>query len=123
MPHNASNWANYLREREGKFVLERSEGFAIYTFIEKYCYIEDIYVAPEFRGSNVLPELMQEITTLALSKGYKWLLGSVDTKDKRASQNMAIHLHYGFKVLHNDSSLTYFQLEISPTTVFSRKEQ
>lgn len=118
----ASNWAKYLEERQEATVLEKPHGFAVYKFMDKYCYITEIYVAPEARGSDLLPQMMQEITFVALSKGYDKLLGSVDLKDKRAAQNMAIHLHYGFQPLYNDAQLTYFQLSISSETTFSKRK-
>lgn len=123
MADNASNWAKYLHERDGRMAIEKKDCFAIYNFMDKYCYIQEIWVAKHARGTAALPDMMDEITAIALSKGFTTLLGSVDLRDAKASQNMAIHLHYGFQVFHNDGQLTYFKLDIGPHTTFGKKDK
>jgi GNAT superfamily N-acetyltransferase len=108
----ASNWANYIIEREGKFVLEKPEGFAIYHYLKDWCYIVDVYVAPEFRASRVAAKLAEEIAEEALKKGYKKLLGSVDTGANNATKSLQYLLKNGFKLMHNDGQLIYLEKAI-----------
>ena len=39
-----SNYAQYIKEREGKEIVEDHKGFATFVITDKECYIVDIFV-------------------------------------------------------------------------------
>jgi predicted GNAT family acetyltransferase len=54
-------WAKYIKEREGKEIIEHDYGFAVYKINEeKTCYIEHIYVDDDFRGKGLASVLCEE---------------------------------------------------------------
>lgn len=109
---NKSLYGQYIAERENAHILECSEGFATYTYIDKYCYIKDIYVIPEHRKSNIASSLADQIAQIAKSNGYSLLMGSVDINANEPTRSLQVLLAYGFKVLMLKESMIYLSKEI-----------
>ena len=107
-----SNYALYIEEREGKFIVEDERGFATYLFLPEHCYIEDIFVQEAFREHYVATEYADQIAKLAKAKGYSKLLGSVCTQAKGATASIKILIGYGFKVLNSEKNMIYFEKNI-----------
>lgn len=107
-----SKWALYIKEREGKSMFENEAGFATYYFKDKWCYIEDVFILPEYRNKNSSSQFGEEIAKIALKEGYKLLLTSVDLRDKNASRGVYLSLKNGFKPIFADGQLIYFEKEI-----------
>lgn len=107
-----SLYAQYMEEREQKQVLEKPNGFAVYWFYQEWCYIEDIYVVPADRQSKVATEMANEITTIALGRGYKKLLGSVKPSAINSTKSLQVLLAYGFKLLSSDSNSILLEKQI-----------
>lgn len=108
----ASLYAQYVREREGKEIVETDDGFATFYFTNGFCYIEDIFVVPAKRKSGIAAELANQISEIAKKNGIKKLLGSVSPKAKGADASMKVLMAYGFKLLNSDKDLIYFEKEI-----------
>lgn len=104
----------YLEEREKKKFVEVEHGFATYQFIDKWCYICDIYVVPEHRQTKVASRLADKVAEIAIENGYDWLMGSVDVRAPGSSVSLLSQLRYGFKLLHNDGQMIYLDKFIKP---------
>jgi GNAT superfamily N-acetyltransferase len=105
----SSNYALYIMEREGKHILEDEKGFATYLFTASHCYIEDIYVRPEYRKSNVASSYADQISQIARKKGYTKLLGSVCPQAFGAAASTRVLLAYGFELLSSEKNIIYFE--------------
>lgn len=106
-------YAKYLMERENKHLLVmEGKGFASYEYQPEHCYIENIYVEPEFRKQKVAAHLADTIAITAKAKGYKKLLGSVCPLTNGAHESMLVLQAYGFKLLSSQENLIYFEKEI-----------
>jgi|SRR5665213_848726 len=90
--------AAYLKEREDFDVISRDEGFADYRINGDECYIRSIFVFPDYRKKGIASEMADDIARIALSKGCKRLIGSVDTTTKNAHNSALVLLAYGFKL-------------------------
>lgn len=97
-----SLYAQYVKEREGKHILENDVGFATYSFIKDICYIQDIYTIPEARGLRIAASFADQITTHAREAGCKRLMGSVVIQANSSDVSMKILLAYGFKIVSCD---------------------
>lgn len=93
-----SLYAKYIAEREGKHIVETEQGFATYVFMEKGCYIEDIFVLKEYRDTGVAAHLADIITDIAKEKGYNKLFGSVVPSANNSTVSLKVLLAYGFKL-------------------------
>lgn len=92
-----SLYADYIKEREGKHILETDKGFATYFLYDNgECYIQDIYIAPDFRKTGLSTKMVDEIVEIAKENKCHTLLGSICIDDKNATVNMKIWLNYGF---------------------------
>lgn len=107
-----SNYGKYIQERENKYIVEDSNGFATFSYLENSVYIEEIYVIPEKRKENIASSYADKIAKLAKQNGYDKLLGSVDPKANKATISLKVLLGYGFSLLDMDQNLIYFIKEI-----------
>lgn len=99
-----SLYAQYIKEREGKSIIETDNAFISYVIEGDNCYIADIYIAPEFRRKNIASSLAAKVEEIAKNNNCKYLTGSVTPSFKGATVSMKAQLEYGFEILeaHND---------------------
>jgi len=104
-----SNYAQYIRERENKRIVEDEFGFATYLYVGEHCYIEDIYVRPEVRATGHASRYARQIESIALAAGYKKLLGSVCPSAKGSDTSLKVLQAYGFKLLSSEKNMIYLE--------------
>lgn len=107
-----SNYARYIREREGKHIVEDEYGFATYVYLNEHCYIEDIFVRREFRTQGHASRYADQIAAEAKEKGFTKLLGSVCPNAKGADASLRVLQAYGFRLISSDKNLIYLEKEI-----------
>lgn len=107
-----SLYAQYIKEREGTNTIEDEYGFATYKFVGEYCYIVNVYVKPEFRGSHIATSYETEVANIAREKGYKKLLGSVAPEAVGATASLKAMLASNYKLLKANEGLIFFVKEI-----------
>lgn len=107
-----SLYGQYIKEREGKSILEKDYGFATYVINGQECYIEDIYVVPEMRKKHVASELANEVVEIAKAKGCTVLTGTVSPTAKGATESLKVLLAYGFQLHSCRPDLIIFAKEI-----------
>lgn len=110
-----SLYAEYIKEREGKSVLETDNGFATYAFCgsnKEECYIIDIYVKPEKRKDGEATKLANTIAEIAKQFGCKYLSGSVDPQANGATESLKVLLSYGFSLVGIGNNLIWFRKDI-----------
>jgi len=100
-----SMWADYQRERKGAEVLEWDHGFATYHVNPPKCYLENMYVEPEFRKQGYGPRMTDKIAELGSAKGCNTLLTTVDPQANGATNSMRVILSYGFNLSHIEAGL------------------
>lgn len=100
-----SLYAEYVKDRLGKEIIESDKGFVVYSFEKDSVYISDVHISKEYRRSGEASKFGDIITDIAKSKGYKTLLGSVQPSTKNSTESIQMLLAYGFKL---DSSTNDF---------------
>lgn len=93
-----SLYAKYLKEREGKETYEIEEGFITYVIENDECYIETIYVMPDFRRLDIGTRLADHVTKIAKKAGCTYLSGTVDPTTDGATDSMKALIYYGFRL-------------------------
>lgn len=101
-------YKQYLAEREGAHLIARPWGFAVYKLEPEVCYLQDIYVAPEFRQFGLGVELEQLVIAEALKAGYTAIMGSVVKSTPFGPQMHAIMLGLGYEELKEINDTTYY---------------
>jgi GNAT superfamily N-acetyltransferase len=99
-----SLFAEYLREREGKEIVESDRGFATFQVLNNECYIEDIYVVPEYRQTGEAAKMANQIAEQAKTRGCVRLLGSVVPTARGSTTSLKVLLAYGFRLLRSDNN-------------------
>jgi len=107
-----SNYALYIREREGKDIYEDEYGFATYVFLPEHCYIEDIFVREQYRTRGHASRYADAIAAIAVERGYKKLLGSVCPSAKGSDTSLKVLMAYGFKLASSEKNIIYLEKEI-----------
>ena len=102
-----SLYSEYIAERTDKHVYETDKGFIVYSLTEDALYIEDVFVAKDFRRQKICFEFGDYAAGIARFKGKSKLLGSVVPNSKGSTESMQMLLAYGFKL---DSSINNFIL-------------
>jgi GNAT superfamily N-acetyltransferase len=111
-------YAKYLREREGKEVLEHEHGFTIYGYNcvpgldFPHCYIQDNWVEPAHRKKGIARQMADAISTQARAGGFRVLVGSVDGAAKGAHESMLVLIAYGMKLYTISGTTAWFTKEI-----------
>ncbi len=108
-----SLYADYLAEKGLKGIIETPTSFATYCITGQECYIEDIYVAPEFRKTKEASRLADAITEIAKAKGCTYLTGSVNSRATDPTASIKTLLGYGFKFMRSNDAGLYFYKELS----------
>jgi acetyltransferase (GNAT) family protein len=93
-----SLFAKYIKEREGKEIIEDSYGYATYFFIDDGVYIQDIFVDVEHRRGNAAAGYANQIAKIAKDKGYKKMYGTAVPSAKGCTTSVKVLLAYGFEI-------------------------
>jgi predicted GNAT superfamily acetyltransferase len=95
-----SLYAKHLEERGGGKILEDDHGFIAYRVSGQECFIIDIHIQKESRGSGACRKLVQNLTDIALENGCAILTGNIHLSDPGASHTLLAALMLGFKVVN-----------------------
>lgn len=113
-----SLFGRYIKERDGKDIVEDDEGFATYKFTEDgQCYLEDLYVIPDLRGpqpsgKGTAARYADKVCEIAKKKGCITLYGSVVPSKPNASVNIQTLFKYGFKLKSSMNDFILFEKEL-----------
>lgn len=105
-------YAQYILEREGKEIIETDKGFATYSFNNGECYLQDIYVVPEFRKMGIMRQITEQVINKAKEKGCTYILGSVAVNAKNSSHSLRTLLNYDYKLYVVNSSMIFLKKDI-----------
>lgn len=110
----SSLYAQYIKEREEKDIIESDEGFATYKIFDNgECYLQDIYVIPAMRKSGLATEMADKVVAIAKEKGCHTLIGSVCLDTNNTTRNMKVFLAYGMQIHKVIGSLIFLTKKIS----------
>ena len=110
----SSLYAKYLKERSSDNILETSNGFATFRYLDggKSVYIIDIYVLPEHRKSGEAARIADNIVEQARVKGCTELLGSVCPSANGSTISLKVLLGYGMTLKSASNDFVIFTKEI-----------
>lgn len=105
-------WKDYIKERENLDTYENETGFLTYEIHDGICFMSDIYVKPEHRGTSAGYKLYLAVKNIAIDSGCTSIRGQIDatTPNWQLSYNLMMRL--GFKPYSAQENLTYLQLKL-----------
>lgn len=110
-----SFYAEYLKERTNKQILESPHGFVTYYYLDnefKGLMIEDIYITPAVRRTGVAARLANRIVDEAKERGYTKCYGQVCPYSKNATESMKTMLAWGLKIHSLNNNLIFLVKDI-----------
>lgn len=109
-----SLWAEYIKERLNKDMLETAGGFATYYFVpdKMAVYIEDVFVKKEQRQSGVASWLVNEISLIAKKNGMNKIYVTVMPSSNGSTTCIQAIIAYGFKLSGSVNDAILFVKEI-----------
>lgn len=110
-------YKQYLEERTpGSSVEFNDHGFATYHIKDtqegKECYIEDIYVEPDYRNSKEASKLANIIIEKAKKAECNFITGSVVPTANGATASIKVLFGYGFKVWLVSENMIWFKIDL-----------
>lgn len=99
-----SLYGKYIKERLNKEIIETDKSFMTYSFVNDACYIEDVYVLPEYRRTNECIDLGNKVEEIAKLKGCKKLYGSIVPSTPYSTINLMGLLKYGWRLDSSESN-------------------
>ena len=118
-----SLYAQYLKERTPKGIIETEDGFATFEYVgEDIVYIVDIFVIPEKRQQRIAATLADKIVEEAVKAGKKYLMGSVDVTAKGADTSIKVLEAYGMKPYKAAEPMIFYTKEIGVPAQETKEE-
>ena len=108
-----SMFKDYVKERlPNSEVIETEEGFIYYHVFGTECYIEDIYIKPEYRGMKISREF--EAMVISQVEGIcDCLTATVNIKANGAAESYRKLIGAGYEAIGTRDSAILFQKELS----------
>lgn len=108
-----SLYAQYVKEREGKEVIENRFGFIVYSIQGDYGAIHEYFTLPKRRKKGQGFAMADEVFKIFKKKGVKTVICQ---SDERAIgweiANLTI-LKYGFKEFKKEGPIHFYSMEVS----------
>lgn len=92
-------FADYYKERQELETILTDIGFITYGIHQEQALLNDIYIAPEHRGTNKALEIYNIFYDKAKESGCKRIFANFSIADKSASKNLTTCLRRGFKLV------------------------
>ncbi len=107
-------YAEYLKERENKELLEKEFGFCVYEILGQYMYLSDVYVTKDNRKKGLCKKLVDEVVSIGKEKNCKYILTSFCLKANNWEISRKVIRQCGFKFYRKDKNnkMIYTIMEI-----------
>lgn len=112
MERKPSLYAQYVKERLGKDVIENDDGFCTLVISNDCFYIEEIFVQKESRREGVAQKFADEACAWAKRLGYKEIIGSVNIRAKNPEYSAHVLHAYGFRMFKAHDGMILYKKEI-----------
>lgn len=107
-------YAQYLKERENKELIEKEFGFCIYEMAKPFMYIADVFVSKENRKKGHAADFVEEIKQIAKEAGCKHIITGFCLKANNWKISKRVIQKLGFEFFRKDKTnkIIYTIMEI-----------
>lgn len=105
-------YSSYLKERQGARLLESDHGFLIYKTVKDECFICDIFVSKDKRGSGVLTELISALKDIAIFDGAEFITGTIHLADPHATKTLSSAIRQGFQIARAEGGVILIAMKL-----------
>ena len=95
-----NNYAAYIKERENKEIIFNELGFLTYKITEKECFLADMFIQKESRGSHAVSWFISQLEAKAKQAGCDQITATIDLRDQGANRTLRASQKLDFKIIH-----------------------
>jgi hypothetical protein len=92
-------YAKYISQRAGYEILENEHGFVIYKINGEECFIVDMFVDNDKRGTGACKNLINSLVEIAKEKSCKFISGNIHLNDIGCNTTIVAAIYLGFKII------------------------
>lgn len=108
-----SLFSDYIKERKNRNIIETEHGFVTYGFTSQdECYLEDMYIVPQFRRKKHGTALVNELFNKAKEGGAKVVYTTIVPTTNGSTASLLSSLQYGFKLLRSEPNVIFLIKEV-----------
>jgi hypothetical protein len=107
-----SLYAKYIREREGKLIIENDKGFITYSLLPNGAYVYDMFIEMEHRMSGEGTKLMNEVVEQAKTANCPHLYGGICPAANGATDAVKFAISYGMRLDSAQPNYIVFKKDI-----------
>lgn len=107
-----SLYSQYVKEREGLFIIENDYGFLTYSLKNDILFIHDLFVTKEKRKSNIAFQMLDESMSKAKELGIIEMYAHVDIRALNWEESVSFIEKFGAKPTKLEGTLLYFKKKI-----------
>ena len=95
-----SLYAKYIKEREGKDIVEDENGFATYILLPNCLYVVDVFVVKEKRQEGLAKCYFYRLEDLAKEKKLEYIMTSLDNSDENHKIKLEALYRDGYNICY-----------------------
>lgn len=105
-------YAKYIKERAGRDILENESGFIIYRCHGEECFLVEMFIDTEKRGSRLFADLIRNLSDIAKVAGCKIITATVYVADSGKEHTLSSVFKLGFKILKAEQGVILVGKEV-----------
>jgi hypothetical protein len=102
----------YMKERQNADLYQTDRGFIFYRIEGFECFIVELFVEEEHRGSSALKELIETVELQAKDCECKALTGNIYLSDKGCNRTLNAAFKMGFKLGAANNNVLFIVKEL-----------
>jgi hypothetical protein len=103
----------YMKERQGADCIKKDGAFVFYKIQNEECFIVDMFVEKEKRGSSLFSQMISELSELGKNQGCKFLSATIYLNDPGCNHSLKSALKVGFKLSVANNNVLFIIKELS----------
>ncbi len=105
-------YAQFIKDREGLDLLEFPEGFLTFKIDGDECFVANLFIHPDFRGTQALFRFYEKLEKIALEKNAKFISANIHINDHGFNRSLKAALKLGFSLVQaqNNSVIVFKKL-------------
>lgn len=101
----------YIEEKGGAKIIRTEDGFITYKLNKDHCFLADMYVTKENRGTSQGSMLLRMLEQEALKVGLRKILASIDISLPMGNETTLLALLKGFKIIDTSHKVLILEKE------------
>lgn len=98
-----SLYADYIKEREGREVIENSIGFVAFKIIDNECYLADMYIVPDSRRGLAVKHFIDQLAKEASGRGCEYITARLHDNDPNRNRTLRAALKLDFNIFRSET--------------------